>query len=112
MMHKVRRPVPAPSSINSSNAGSPVVGSSGLSSLDRTAVKNAKKAQKRKEEKAASDALQAERLRKHKKQLEKTKINEFYSTGAGKNTPWGTKGSSKRPQATASVNEHGSLIWD
>jgi membrane protein involved in colicin uptake len=82
------------------------------SKLDRTAVKNAKKAQKRKEEKAASDALQAERLRKHQKQLEKTKINEFYSTGAGKNTPWGTKGSSKRPQATASVNEHGSLIWD
>ncbi|KAI9495140.1 hypothetical protein BDB00DRAFT_870594 [Zychaea mexicana] len=77
---------------------------------------NQAKAAKRKEAKAAADALQAERLRRHQKELERRKINEFYSTGAGKNTPWGKKGqkgtSSKTPTATAGLNEKGQLIWD
>lgn len=70
---------------------------------------------KKKEQKAAASALQEERLRKHQKELEKARIQEFYSTGKGKNTPLGKNGqrlSSKRPTSTASINEHGQLIWD
>lgn len=80
--------------------------------LTKKQRENQARAAKRKEQKAAMDALQAERLRKHRKELEKLKIEEFYSKGAGKHTPWGKKPSSKRPTATAGVNEHGQLIWD
>lgn len=72
------------------------------------------RAQKKKEAKLAADKLQEERLRKHKKQLEKAKIDEFYSTGKGKNTPWGKNAPSrsKTPQSVASINEFGQLIWE
>jgi hypothetical protein len=80
--------------------------------LDKKQRENLARQAKKKQQKAAADALQAERLRKHQKELEKIKIQEFYSSGKGKNTPWGSKGSSKTPKSTASINEYGQLIWD
>ncbi|CAO3613739.1 unnamed protein product [Mucor fragilis] len=84
--------------------------------LDKKQRENLARQQKKKQQKAAVDALQAERLRKHQKELEKIKIQEFYSSGKGKNTPWGKNGqqqrSSKIPSSTAGINEHGQLIWD
>ncbi|KAI8142919.1 hypothetical protein BJV82DRAFT_612729 [Fennellomyces sp. T-0311] len=83
--------------------------------LSKKQRENQAKAAKKKQAKANADALQAERLRRHQKELERQKINEFYSTGAGKNTPWGKKpqkGSSKVPTSKASLNEFGQLIWD
>ncbi|KAL9539854.1 hypothetical protein MBANPS3_010025 [Mucor bainieri] len=84
--------------------------------LDKKQRENLARQQKKKQQKAAADALQAERLRKHQKELEKIKIQEFYSSGKGKNTPWGKNGqqqrSSKIPSSTAGINEHGQLIWD
>lgn len=83
--------------------------------LDKKQRENLSRSQKKKEAKAAADKLQEERLKKHKKELEKLKIQEFYSSGKGKNTPWGKNGaksSSKVPQSVASVNEFGQLIWD
>ncbi|KAI9474293.1 MAG: hypothetical protein EXX96DRAFT_581438 [Benjaminiella poitrasii] len=85
----------------------------GLSKKQR---ENKARQMKKKEQKLAADVIQAQRLRQHQKQLEKIKIQEFYSTGQGKNTPWGKNGkrasSSKVPTSTASVNEYGQLIWD
>ncbi|KAI8084709.1 uncharacterized protein BX664DRAFT_337598 [Halteromyces radiatus] len=72
-------------------------------------------AARKKEAKAQADALQAQRLRQHQRELEKEKIAAFYKTGAGKHTPWGAKpipGSSKVPTGKAGLNEHGQLIWD
>lgn len=84
--------------------------------LDKKQRENLARQQKKKQQKAAADALQAERLRKHQKELEKIKIQEFYSSGKGKNTTWGKNGqqqrSSKMPNSTAGINEHGQLIWD
>jgi hypothetical protein len=83
--------------------------------LDKKQRENLSRSQKNKEAKAAADKLQEERLKKHQKELEKLKIQEFYSSGKGKNTQWGKNGqksSSKVPQSTASVNEFGQLIWD
>lgn len=78
------------------------------------------KARKKKETKAAQDAEQEARLRQHKRELEKLKINDFYSKGPGKKiisqqpSVWGSgsPGSGKRPQGVASLNENGQLIWD
>lgn len=70
---------------------------------------------KRKEEKAAFDAEQAARLRQHQRELERIRIEEYYTKGAGKNTSLGKKsqhGSAKTPTAKAGLNEHGQLIWD
>ncbi|KAJ2963139.1 hypothetical protein NQZ79_g1778 [Umbelopsis isabellina] len=92
--------------------------------LTKKQRENQAKALKKKEEKAARQAEQDARLRQHKRELEKLKINEFYSKGGGKKltTPssvWGSSsgspgspGSGKRPQGVASLNEHGQLIWD
>ncbi|KAG2199358.1 hypothetical protein INT46_010568 [Mucor plumbeus] len=84
--------------------------------LDKKQRENLARQQKKKQQKAAADALQEERLRKHQKELEKIKIQEFYSSGKGKNTTWGKNGqqqrSSKIPNSTAGINEHGQLIWD
>ncbi|KAI8369496.1 uncharacterized protein BYT42DRAFT_584681 [Radiomyces spectabilis] len=85
--------------------------------LTKKQRENMARAAKKKQQKANADALQAERLRRHQKQLEQQKIAEFYSKGAGKHTPWGSQGkkaagSSKTPSATAALNEHGQLIWD
>ncbi|KAI9320179.1 hypothetical protein BX666DRAFT_1920149 [Dichotomocladium elegans] len=97
---------PAPSSSMSSNEP-----------LTKKQRANQNKAIKRREAKEAADALQAQRLRQHKKELERLRIEEFYSKGAGKHTPWGKKskqqpGSSKIPTGRASLNEQGQLIWD
>ncbi|CEP07942.1 hypothetical protein [Parasitella parasitica] len=84
--------------------------------LDKKQRENLARQQKKKQQKAAADALQAERLRKHQKDLEKIRIQEFYSSGKGKNSPWGKNGqqqrSSKVPTSTAGINEYGQLIWD
>lgn len=80
--------------------------------LDKKQRENMSRAQKKKEAKMAADKLQEERLRKHKKELEKIKIQEFYSSGKGKNTPWGKNARSKTPQSVASINEFGQLIWE
>ncbi|KAM3586948.1 hypothetical protein VKS41_001996 [Umbelopsis sp. WA50703] len=92
--------------------------------LTKKQRENMAKAAKKRDEKAAQQAEQEARLRQHKRELEKHRINEFYSKGAGKKmtTPssvWGnssgtpgTPGSGKRPQGVASLNEHGQLIWD
>lgn len=83
--------------------------------LTKKQRENQARAAKKREAKAQADALQAERLRRHQRELERRRIEEFYSTGAGKNTPWGKKpqrGSSKVPTAKASLNENGQLIWD
>ncbi|KAI7891974.1 uncharacterized protein EV154DRAFT_506521 [Mucor mucedo] len=83
------------------------------SHLDKKQRENLARTQKKKEAKLAADKLQEERLKKHKKELEKVKIQEFYSSGKGKNTPWGKNGQrSKTPQSVASINEFGQLIWD
>ena len=83
--------------------------------LTKKQRENQAKAAKRKQQKTSANTVQAERLRRHQKELERQKINEFYSTGAGKNTQWGKKpqkGSSKVPTGVASLNEKGQLIWD
>ncbi|OBZ87733.1 hypothetical protein A0J61_04224 [Choanephora cucurbitarum] len=83
--------------------------------LDKKQRENMARNAKKKQQKAAADALQAERLRKHQKELEKAKIEEFYSKGKGKNTQWGKNGqrtSSKVPNSYASFNEFGQLIWE
>ncbi|KAI8644169.1 hypothetical protein BD408DRAFT_401335 [Parasitella parasitica] len=84
--------------------------------LDKKQRENLARQQKKKQQKATADALQEERLRKHQKELEKIRIQEFYSSGKGKNTSWGKNGqqqrSSKLPTSTAGINEHGQLIWD
>ncbi|KAL0095718.1 hypothetical protein J3Q64DRAFT_1046566 [Phycomyces blakesleeanus] len=83
--------------------------------LTKKQRENMARAAKRKEEKESHEALQAERLRRHQQQLDREKINSFYSSGAGKNTPWGKNGkraSAKVPASSASLNEHGQLIWD
>lgn len=81
--------------------------------LDKKQRENLSRTQKKKEAKLAADKLQEERLRKHKKELDRIKIQEFYSSGKGKNTPWGKNGQrSKTPQSVASINEFGQLIWD
>lgn len=85
------------------------------SPLDKKQRENLSRSQKKKAAKAEADKLQAERLKKHQKELEKIKIQEFYSSGKGKNTPWGKNGqrsSSKVPQSVASINEFGQLIWE
>lgn len=85
------------------------------SPLDKKQRENLSRSQKKKAAKAEADRLQAERLKKHQKELEKIKIQEFYSSGKGKNTPWGKNGqksSSKVPQSVASINEYGQLIWE
>jgi hypothetical protein len=83
--------------------------------LDKKQRENLSRQEKKKQSKAEADRLQQERLKKHQKELEKIKIQEFYSSGKGKNTPWGKNGqrsSSKVPQSVASINEFGQLIWD
>ncbi|KAI8968421.1 hypothetical protein BDF20DRAFT_916948 [Mycotypha africana] len=84
--------------------------------LDKKQRENMKRNAKKKAQKQAAAALQEERLRKHQKELEKIKIQDYYATGRGKNTPWGKNGqkssSSKVPQSTAGINEYGQLIWD
>ncbi|KAI9029946.1 hypothetical protein CLU79DRAFT_733367 [Phycomyces nitens] len=82
--------------------------------LTKKQRENMARAAKRKEEKESQEALQAARLRRHKQQLDREKINAFYSSGPGKNTPWGKNGkvSAKVPTSSASLNEHGQLIWD
>lgn len=85
------------------------------SPLDKKQRENLSRSQKKKAAKAEADKLQAERLKKHQKELEMIKIQEFYSSGKGKNTPWGKNGqksSSKVPQSVASINEFGQLIWE
>lgn len=76
--------------------------------------------QRKKEEKAAADEAQAARLAQHRRELEASRIKEFYSKGPGKAavvpSQW-TKGqggssSAKQPQATAMIDENGALIWD
>ncbi|KAG0168865.1 hypothetical protein DFQ28_004488 [Apophysomyces sp. BC1034] len=93
-------------------ARSPATSFKAAEPITKKQRENMARAAKRKEEKARQEALQAQRLRQHQKELERLKINDFYSKGAGKNTPWGKKSSSKTPTATASLNEHGQLIWD
>lgn len=80
--------------------------------LDKKQRENAARRAREKAAKAEAEELRLKKLRAHQKQLEKLKIDEFYSTGKGKNSPWGQKKSSKIPTSTASINEHGQLIWD
>jgi hypothetical protein len=111
--------------ISSFAARSPSYGASANSfeTLTKKQRENQAKARKKKEEKAAMEAEQEARLRQHKRELEKLKINEFYSKGPGKKmvsqaSVWGggsgsgSPGSGKRPQGVASLNEQGKLIWD
>ncbi|CAO3681205.1 unnamed protein product [Umbelopsis vinacea] len=108
-----------------SKARSPSYGASANSfeTLTKKQRENQAKARKKKEEKAAMEAEQEARLRQHKRELERLKINEFYSKGPGKKmvsqaSVWGggsgsgSPGSGKRPQGVASLNEQGKLIWD
>ncbi|KAI8582318.1 hypothetical protein K450DRAFT_278371 [Umbelopsis ramanniana AG] len=87
--------------------------------LTKKQRENLAKARKKKEAKATQEAEQEARLRQHKRELEKLRINDFYSKGPGKkiisqSNVWGSgsPGSGKRPQGVASLNEHGQLIWD
>lgn len=80
--------------------------------LDKKQRENAARREKQKAAKEEAEALRLKKLRAHQKQLEKQKIEEFYSTGKGKNSPWGKTKSSKVPSSTASINEYGQLIWD
>jgi hypothetical protein len=87
--------------------------------LTKKQRENIAKARKKKEAKATQEAEQEARLRQHKRELEKLRINDFYSKGPGKKTisqssVWGSgsPGSGKRPQGVASLNENGQLIWD
>ncbi|KAI8091425.1 uncharacterized protein B0P05DRAFT_264914 [Gilbertella persicaria] len=115
---KSRRPATTNTSKSSSyvdnNAKLSEATSRYIPGLDKKQRENMARNAKKKQQKAAADVLQAERLRKHQKELEKAKIQEFYSKGKGKNTPWGKNGqrSSKIPDSHATFNEYGQLIWE
>ncbi|KAG1266247.1 hypothetical protein G6F68_002912 [Rhizopus microsporus] len=105
---KTRRPTGSATTQSSSSSTSTV-----HVKLDKKQRENAARKERQKAAKAEAEALRLQKLRAHQKQLEKLKIEEFYSKGKGKNSPWGkNKTSSKVPQSTASINEHGQLIWD
>lgn len=104
----VRRPT-GPATTQSSSSSTSTVNVK----LDKKQRENAARKERQKAAKAEAEALRLQKLRAHQKQLEKLKIEEFYSKGKGKNSPWGkNKTGSKVPQSTASVNEYGQLIWD
>ncbi|KAI7881780.1 hypothetical protein K492DRAFT_236460 [Lichtheimia hyalospora FSU 10163] len=113
------QPVPHEDGWNSVAVKKPYVSSSSRAvdnePLTKKQRENQARAAKKRTAKAQADALQAERLRRHQRELQNRRIEEFYSTGAGKHTPWGKKpqrGSSKVPTAKAGLNENGQLIWD
>ncbi|KAI9280532.1 hypothetical protein BC943DRAFT_330557, partial [Umbelopsis sp. AD052] len=97
-----------------------IASANSFEALTKKQRENLAKARKKKEAKATQDAEQEARLRQHKRELERLKINDFYSKGPGKkiisqSNGWGSSGSpgsGKRPQGVASLNEHGQLIWD
>ncbi|WVQ78753.1 hypothetical protein IAT38_000840 [Cryptococcus sp. DSM 104549] len=69
--------------------------------------KNAKKAEQKKAQREAEEADRLKRLATHKKDLERQRINELYSTSkksSGRGSP--TVG------ATASVTANGKLVWE
>lgn len=81
--------------------------------LTKKQRENRAKAAKRKELKVIADALQAERLRKHRRELEQERIKELYAKkhSSSQQQQQGPTTKKTLPH-TAGVNEYGQLIWD
>ncbi|KAF9299683.1 hypothetical protein BGZ74_008760 [Mortierella antarctica] len=84
---------------------------------------NLAKAAKRKEDKAAQDAIQEQRLKDHMRQVKAEKMKEFYKSQSRKQAPvesrWNAPKQPQQPSSStvsggmsAQVNEKGQLIWD
>ncbi|KAG0088092.1 hypothetical protein BGZ92_006638 [Podila epicladia] len=84
---------------------------------------NLAKAAKRKEDKAAQDAIQEQRLKEHMRQVKAEKMKEFYKAQTRKQAPvesrWNAPKQPQQPSSStvsggmsAQVNEKGQLIWD
>ncbi|KAG0038216.1 hypothetical protein BGZ82_000787 [Podila clonocystis] len=84
---------------------------------------NLAKAAKRKDDKAAQDAIQEQRLKEHMRQVKAEKMKEFYKAQTRKQAPvesrWNAPKQPQQPSSSAvgggmsaQVNEKGQLIWD
>ncbi|KAF9319689.1 hypothetical protein BG003_008489 [Podila horticola] len=84
---------------------------------------NLAKAAKKKEDKAAQDAVQEQRLKDHMRQVKAEKMKEFYKAQTRKQAPvesrWNAPKQPQQPSSStvsggmsAQVNEKGQLIWD
>lgn len=84
---------------------------------------NLAKAAKKKEEKAAQDAIQEQRLKEHMRHVKAEKMKDFYKAQTRKSAPvdsrWNAPKQPQQPSSSAvsggmsaQVNEKGQLIWD
>ncbi|KAF8926088.1 hypothetical protein BGZ47_002915 [Haplosporangium gracile] len=120
---RFREAIPDGFSVQKTRSGAST-GSSSYQSTEMTKKQreNLAKAAKRKEDKAAADALQEKRKQEHMRQVKAEKMKEFYRSQPRKSTPvetrWDVPKSSNLASSTVSggvsaqVNDKGQLIWD
>ncbi|KAF9272630.1 hypothetical protein BGZ88_004568 [Linnemannia elongata] len=120
---RFREAIPDGFSVQKTRSGTST-GSSSYQSAEMTKKQreNLAKAAKRKEDKAAADALQEKRKQEHMRQVKAEKMKEFYRSQSRKSTPvesrWDVPKSSDVSSSTVSggmsaqVNDKGQLIWD